>query len=783
MQVEDHPFGYNTFEGTIPKGQYGGGTVMIWDQGSYTSPDGGEDEIRAALAAGRLKIMLQGERLQGMWTLARMRKERQWLLIKHHDEHDVPDDDLPSQDVPSVVTGRRMSEIADGSAATVGKGAGPALSLLPMPASVGSELPAGDDWAFEPKYDGVRVLAFVDGQAVALVSRNGRDKAAQFPEVVEALRALSVRRKRPFVLDGEVVPRHGKRVGRFQDLQQRIGQTSESIIASHAEASPVALVAFDLLLDGTHPLASEPWTTRRRRLERLLAGTLAPGLMLGEVARRDGKRMLARARHAGWEGIMAKRVDAPYAPGERTTAWRKLKIEGRQELVVGGWTDPRGSRHHLGALLVGYWQGDDFVYAGRVGAGLTQQGLAELFGTLHRIQRKTSPFSDSLPRATESVHWVKPEVVVEVKFNEWTADGRLRQPVFVGVRDDKDARAVVREPSGASTSATSPVTRPRTKRPKKAITREVTAKVTKVTKVTKITKEAAKKAAGRSGVAAALRTVEAEGGGGVVDIPGTGPLKVSHLDKVYFPKARCTKGDLMRYYDRVSPVLLPLIADRPLVLKRYPNGVTAKPFFQQNAPDDAPPGLRVDMVPSESTAGRRIIGGDLYTLLYCVQLGAIDVNPWHSRLGSLECPDYTILDLDPGPKAAFAAVIRVALALKELLDAAKLTAAIKTSGARGLHIVIPLPLGTSEEAGRLVAQILAEQVATEQLAGGDGGAFARCSAPGCRVCRLSPEYRRQERRLSIFGTSTHGGNGLDAAVVGRNHSAAGSRRVYHGRCR
>ncbi|MEP6620021.1 MAG: ATP-dependent DNA ligase, partial [bacterium] len=214
-------------------------------------------------------------------------------------------------------------------------------------------------------------------------------------------------------------------------------------------------------------------------------------------------------------------------------------------------------------------------------------------------------------------------------------------------------------------------------------------------------------------VASALEEIETNGGNGVVEISGAEPLKVTHLGKVYFPKVMRTKGELMRYYDRVAPALLPIIDGRPLVLKRYPNGVDAEPFFQQNAPDDAPSSLRVETVPSEGASGRRIIGGDLYTLLYCTQLGAIDVNPWHSRIGSLDCPDYTILDLDPGAGATFTTVVHVARCLKELLDAAGLVAGVKTSGSRGLHIVVPLPPGTTEEAARLVAEILATQAAHE----------------------------------------------------------------------
>jgi bifunctional non-homologous end joining protein LigD len=714
MQVEDHPIAYNAFEGTIPKGEYGGGTVMIWDRGTYSTSDGdgSEDAVRAALDKGTLKLTLHGERLNGTWTLVRTKRDRQWLLIKHSDEFDVKGDELPSEDVGSVVSGRTMSEIAEGSAPTsepagsmppkpgrkrvAGKATSAkkrasvsetaiASSLLPMLASSAADVPSGSDWAFEPKYDGVRVLAFADGDAVALVSRNGIDKAAQFPEIVDALVSLGKRKKKAFVLDGEVVPRKGKSIGRFQDLQQRIGQTNATTIAQHVKDAPVALVAFDLLLDGTEPLVDESWTTRRKHLDRLVSGSLPDALILGDVdtGASSGTKMLAKAKRAGWEGIMAKRTTATYRPGERTKDWRKIKIEGQQEFVVGGWTEPKNSRQHLGALLVGYWDGDDFVYAGRVGGGFTGSALAATYAKLHPLERKTSPFAVEPPREGGAVHWTKPEVVVEVKFNEWTSDGRLRQPIFLGVRDDKEARAVIRE---AAAIEEKPIRSNAKKR---------------------------KGATSDPQVLDALSEIEKSGGKGVVDVPNAGALHVTNLGKLYFPEVKRTKGDLMRYYDQVAPALLPFIADRPLVLKRYPDGVSASPFFQQNASDDTPEPVRVETVPSESTPGRRLIGGDLYTLLYCTQLGCIDVNPWHSRIGSLECPDYTILDLDPGPKATFATIVQVAKVIKELLDAANLVAGIKTSGSRGLHIVIPLPSRTNEEASKLVAQILAEQTVTE----------------------------------------------------------------------
>jgi bifunctional non-homologous end joining protein LigD len=463
MHVEDHPIDYNTFEGTIPKGQYGGGTVMIWDQGTYEPAEGDIDSLRTGYAKGSLKFTLHGERLTGSWALVRMKgqESREWLLIKHADESVVKGDEFATEDSKSAVSGRTMEKIAEGddpqwqsnrptpasSAArapasrTVSR---TALSLRPMLATIGDSMPTGKNWAFEPKYDGIRVLAFTVGESVALMTRNDRDKAAQFPEVVEALIALSGTNERAFVLDGEIVARKGKSLARFQDLQSRIGQTSKTIIANHARNNPATLVAFDLLLVDGKPLIGQPWTERREALESLLEGDLEPGLQLGEAVVGSGAKLMTRAKRGGWEGIMAKRADSAYVPDTRTRDWLKLKIEGRQEFVVGGWTEPRRSRQHIGSLLLGYWKDGDLMYAGHVGGGFTQETLRSTHSLLAPLERKSSPFADDVD-TNEPAHWTTPKVVVEVKFNEWTAEGKLRQPIFLGVRDDKDPKTIVRE--------------------------------------------------------------------------------------------------------------------------------------------------------------------------------------------------------------------------------------------------------------------------------------------------------------------------------------------------
>jgi bifunctional non-homologous end joining protein LigD len=315
-----------------------------------------------------------------------------------------------------------------------------------MKLHIGTEIPTGREWVFEPKYDGVRVLAFVERGSVRLVTRNGRDKAKQFPEVVEALRGVASRVRRGFVLDGEIVALARGKAARFQALQTRVHLEDAKSLAKEAERAPAALVVFDLLVDGSDDLLGEPWSTRRERLERLLDDLTSAQLRLSELTRGNASAMLKRARAKGWEGIIAKREDSTYKPGKRTHAWLKLKVEFRQELVVGGWTEPRRTRKYLGALLLGYYEGDRLVYAGGVGTGFDRDSLRDMYERLTRLERKTSPFANP-PKTREPAHWVRPVVVVEVKFSEWTDDGRLRQPVFVGVRDDKSAREVGREPA------------------------------------------------------------------------------------------------------------------------------------------------------------------------------------------------------------------------------------------------------------------------------------------------------------------------------------------------
>ncbi|HEY7877341.1 MAG TPA: non-homologous end-joining DNA ligase, partial [Gemmatimonadaceae bacterium] len=421
-----------------------------------------------------------GERLRGSWVLIRTRRgspeKPQWLLIKHRDEFARVGSDVVAEFTTSVTTGRTMDEITDGARVwhsdhTSAKPVNPARArarraasressrvadspkgLSPMLAKVGTAVPPGDGWTFEPKYDGIRVLAFVTTTGVRLITRNGADKSVQFPEVAREVVRLAKRVRRPLVLDGEIVALVHGAPGRFQGLQSRMHVQDAAAIERLAKEAPAAYMVFDLLVDGDDVIVDEPWTARRKRLDTRLGDRASDHVRLGESMPGGAAAMLHRARTAGWEGIMAKRMDAPYVPAQRSSAWLKLKLEFRQEFVVGGYTEPRKSRKYLGALLVGYYEGARLVYAGHVGGGFTQASLRDMSERLARLGRKTSPFA-ALPTPNEPAHWVRPAIVVEVKFNEWTDEGHLRQPVFVGMRDDKDPPTVTREASSMQRGA------------------------------------------------------------------------------------------------------------------------------------------------------------------------------------------------------------------------------------------------------------------------------------------------------------------------------------------
>jgi bifunctional non-homologous end joining protein LigD len=466
--------------------------------------------------------------------------------------------------------------------------------------------------------------------------------------------------------------------------------------AEHVQ--PVAFIAFDLLRDGKDDLCPLPLTSRRKRLEAMFARFFrlkrgADGVIrLSEQVAGDGTALYARAIEEGWEGLIAKEAASTYQAGRRTPAWRKIKLLAEQEFVVGGWTEPRQTRQNFGALLLGVQEDGRLKYVGHTGTGFDQKELARVAKLLKAREVSASPFSAPI-KTNEPAHWARPDLVAQIRFTEWTADAKLRHPVYLGLRDDKRAAEVVRERPAATPPVASAFRR-----------KDLDAVIDQ------------------------LRALEDARKDGEVTLPNGDRLKVTNLAKPFWPAAAAapprrgepaiTKGDLLRYYVEVSPYILPAVADRPLVMKRFPNGVNAPAFYQQRSREERPPaGVRIETLadnddPIREPDAKRLIGGSLTTLLYMTQIAAISQDPWFSRVQSPLDADHVAIDLDPTDHATFASVLDVARWVRDELRTLGVPGFPKTSGASGLHIYIPLAPGTSYESGMLLCQIVATIVAT-----------------------------------------------------------------------
>jgi len=587
-------------------------------------------------------------------------------------------------------------------------------------------------FVYEPKYDGIRALIDLRPATkrpaaparIAIYSRNGREKQAQFPEIVAGLARLLARIDRPMLLDGEIVAvdADGRPLG-FQHVQGRIHLTSPADIARAARDRPTALILFDLLRDGDEDLRGAPLAARRLRLQSRIRprGSVARVVRLSEMVPDDGRPLLERARREGWEGLIAKEGQSVYQSGRRTPAWRKLKLLKQQEFVVGGWTEPRMTRQHFGALLVGYYDDGALRWAGSVGTGFDQRELDRVAARLAPLEIPRSPFTDVVKTA-ERAHWVRPELVAELRFTEWTSDGLLRQPVYLGMRTDKRAKDTRREepasggkqaaPTAASSAASAAKNTPR---------RSGRTRGTALAAPT-----ATRRAAGHDDDAAARRALldrlaamEDARQDGDVRLPNGDTLRVTNLAKVFWPSLGITKGALLRYYVEVAPMILPVVDDRPLIMKRFPNGLGKIAFYQQRHPEDVPRGVRRQVLPAdvepidEEGPRDRLIGGSLTTLLYMTQLAAISQDPWFSRVADPRHQDFAAIDLDPQEGAGFDRVLDVARWVKDALDKYRIPAWPKTSGSRGLHIYIPLPKRTTYATGQLLCQIIATIVAEQ----------------------------------------------------------------------
>ena len=674
VHVEDHPVEYADFEGIIPEGNYGAGAVIVWDRGWYRLVKDGApaDQLRA----GRLEVELFGVKLRGRWTLARMGgKASEWLMLKKADGF-AGAEEATERFPESVLSGLSVEEVRQGStrvatlrerlARTEAPAGGVDAARQPVILAAIAEHPFSDPgWLYEIKYDGVRVLAAREGAEVALYGRAGQVFTPRYPEVVTALRALPLDR---FVLDGEVVALDESGRPSFQRLQNRMHLTRPADVERARSTVPVSAVFFDALaLDG-RDLRRLPLAERKACLA--LAVPARGVIRYGDHVLERGEAFYEAAAEQRVEGIIAKRADSRYVGG-RTRDWLKIKCYGRQEFVIGGWTDPQGTRGWFGALHLGLYEGDRLVYVGKVGTGFDEAALRLVRDRLLPLARPTSPFATGTP-AGRGHHWVEPSLVCDVRFAEWTHDGGVRHPTFLGLRDDKPPAEVRREGSGARAGGPEI---PGMLREDESAPRGP---------------RASRERPLPSGAAQARQVV------------------ITNPGKVFWPDEGYTKSDLVGYYEAVAPWLLPYLRDRAVVLTRYPDGIRGKSFFQKDAPTWVPEWVRTARIHAEGV-GRDIgyfVVDDVETLRYVANTGTIPLHLWASRLASLEHPDWLVLDLDP-KGAPFTDVVKVALALRAILERLELPSYPKTSGATGLHILLPLGARYSYEETRTFARLLA----------------------------------------------------------------------------
>ena len=676
VAVEDHPLEYADFEGVIPAGNYGAGPVIAWDRGAWIPLADPTD----GLARGKLLFRLHGYKLHGEWTLFRTRgKANEWMLRKHRDGFADPGQRRPFAE-QSVLSGLLVEEVGAGrereaEVAAEAQRLGARRRRLepaawrPMLAEQREEAFSAPGWIFELKVDGYRALAARDGRTASLFYRSGADVTARFPEIALALRSLPCQRA---LLDGEIAVLDGEGKPSFQDLQGRAQLSRARDVERAALVSPATYFAFDLLALGDLDLTPLPLSARRALLSRL-APRLGPVRLLEGLEER-GEDLWREVSARGLEGMVAKRADAPYRAG-RSADWIKLRRQRTGDFVVVGYTAPGGKgRVGLGALHLAVRDGGALVYAGCVGSGFTDRLLADLRGRLEERRRPAPACQGAVP-GTRGNSWVEPFLVCEVKYHAWTAEGLLRQPVFLRLREDKKVEECGSEGRPASPSMPPAVTSPST---------------------------------------STATNADHDGPGA----PGPRSVPLTNLEKLYFPAdgitkgSGLTKGDLIEYYRAISPWLLPYLRGRPLTLTRFPDGIHGKSFFQKDAPAWRPEWIRTVRVWSEES-GRDLeqyVVEDLPSLLHVVNLGTIPIHVVASRAPDLGRPDWCSVDLDP-KGAPFAHVIRLARALHDLCEQIGLPAFVKTTGQDGLHVLVPLGAQCTHEQARQLAGLLARVMA------------------------------------------------------------------------
>jgi bifunctional non-homologous end joining protein LigD len=678
VEVEDHPVDYGGFEGVIPKGEYGGGTVMIWDRG-WWEPVG---DPKAAFAKGDFKFVLHGDKLHGRFVLVRMKRREQdksdnWLLIKEHDAAAQPgSDDAVTEHHPlSAATGREMAAIAkdadrvwrsgsgevtaprrvaiplDPAAIPGAKRAKAPPNIAPQLASTAAQAPIGDDWLHEIKFNGYRMLATIRGGKTQLRSRTGLDWTVKFPELAQALAGLGIGEA---LLDGEVVHIQPSGATDFGALQNDLAE---------GKTAGLVYMAFDLLFLEGWDLTGAKLTDRKAALAALLQNAAAPTIRYADHQIGKGPEFLVAVAGHELEGIVSKRADARYRPG-RGSAWIKIKCGNQEEFVVVGFTEPEGARAGFGALLLAYHTPKGkLVYAGRVGTGFSDKVLASLRARLDPLERKQATVKLPDDLSPRGIHWVKPELVAEVRFAQWTDDGILFHASFVGLRDDKPAKEVVLVPGvSAAGAATAPV------RPSPAIARDGSAMV--------------------------------------------GSVRVTHAERVVYPELGITKVEVAQYYEDVADRMLPHIAHRPLSLLRCPDGIGGQRFFQKHLASGGYPGIKQVSIAGKNGADDHVMIEDAAGLIALVQMGVLEIHPWGSTAAQVEKPDRLIFDLDPDEGLAWPRVVEGALAVRQALEHLELRSFAKTTGGKGLHVVVPIKPALEWDAAKEFTRALVAMLAT-----------------------------------------------------------------------
>jgi bifunctional non-homologous end joining protein LigD len=738
MAVEDHPVAYGSFEGIIPRGEYGGGTVMLWDQGTW-EPVG---DAKQGLAKGKLVFKVYGQRMKGEWTLVKTRsrdkRDNSWLLIKHHDEEERPGDNgaLVNDNQTSVLSGRTMDEIAaDGNkvwksnrvqSADVEKPT-PAPKLSPKPrrgvsaegktakmpgftppqlATLSTSAPKGAEWVHEVKFDGYRMVSYIDHGDVTIYSRNGNDWTDRFRMIAGRLAAFSVDSA---VMDGELVVTDGHGRSDFSQLKDAL---------SKGETNRLQYYLFDLLYLNGHSLVELPLRERKNALQELLTknrpANNSHNIFFSTDFTEDADYFLRNVCSMQLEGIVSKRVDAPYHQG-RSKTWLKTKCQKRQEFVVGGFTLPSNGGRGVGALLLGFYDGEKLVYSGRVGTGFTVDSSRNIRKILDKLVQTDDPYSNMTVEARRGAIWVRPQLVAEVEFTEWTPDGRLRHPSFKGLREDKPARSVVKE-IPVSPGAI-----------KKAIAQE--APVSPGNSHKPMAKTPATSKAKAASTSPILYKDHATVAG----------IRISHPDRVIYPDSDITKLKLAEYYFSVADHILPHVINRSLSTVRCPEGAAEPCFFQRHVGLGKSPDLHEVRVQVKDEARNYLMIQDLRGLISLVQWGVIELHPWQCSVKDLTKPDRMVFDLDPDPSAAWKQLMEGAYEVKQRLEQFGLKTFLKTTGGKGLHIVIPLTPAYSFDTIKSFAKAIADSMVSD-----NPSHYVAKSSKEARKGRIFVDYLRND---------------------------------------